>query len=139
MTNYSRPRDDIVIVVPIGVGYESDLQKVEDVTVEVAKEVMERIDGYKPMIIDGVDKNPLAPVVRYQEFGDSSINFNAVLHSTNFINQFMIKHEFIKAISERYRKENINIPFPIRTLDIPKDDNALEEKVKLQKRKGDSK
>ena len=139
MTNYSRPREDIVIVVPIGVGYESDLQKVEDVTVEVAKEVMERIDGYTPMIIDGVDKNPLAPVVRYQEFGDSSINFNAVLHSTNFVNQFMIKHEFIKAISERYRKEKINIPFPIRTLDIPKDDNALEEKVKLQKRKGDSK
>ncbi|MBR5912767.1 MAG: mechanosensitive ion channel family protein [Selenomonadaceae bacterium] len=116
-TNYSRPREDIVIVVPIGVGYESDLEQVERVTVEVAREIMIEVDGYEPMInSEGKDINPLAPVVRYQEFGDSSINFNAVLHAQVFINQYMIKHKFIKAITKRYREEGINIPFPIRTV-----------------------
>ena len=116
-TNYSRPREDIVIVVPIGVGYESDLEQVERVTVEVAREIMIEVDGYEPMInSEGVDINPLAPVVRYQEFADSSINFNAVLHAQKFMTQFMIKHKFIMAITKRYREEGINIPFPIRTV-----------------------
>ena len=121
-TNYSRPRQDIVIVVPIGVGYESDLDQVERVTVEVAREVMIEVDGYEPLIdSEGVDKNPLAPVVRYQEFGDSSINFNAVLHAKVYNNQLMIKHKFIMAITKRYREEGINIPFPIRTVMMDKD------------------
>ena len=118
--NYSRPREDVVIVVPIGVGYESDLEHVEEVTIEIAREIMIEVDGYEPNFDnEGVDRNPLAPVVRYQEFADSSINFNAVLHAHNFMNQFMIKHKFIKAITKRYREEGINIPFPIRTVLTP--------------------
>ena len=116
-TNYSMPRDDIVITVPIGVSYDSDLEQVENVTVEVATEVMKRIDGYKPIIDDnGIDRNPLKPVVRFHTFGDSSINFNAILHSTQFNLQFLLKHEFIKEITKRYRQEGIDIPYPIRTV-----------------------
>ena len=119
-TNYSRPREDVVIVIPIGVGYESDLEQVERVTVEVAREIMIEVDGYEPMFnSEGVDINPLAPVVRFQEFADSSINFNAVLHAKKFANQYIIKHKFIMAITKRYREEGINIPFPIRTLLTP--------------------
>lgn len=32
-----------------------------------------------------------------------------------------MKHEFVKALHQRYQKEGIIIPFPIRTLDIPTD------------------
>ena len=121
-TNFSQPRDDIVLIVPIGVGYESDLEQVERVTVEVARELQTKIDGYKPMFdSEGVDQNPLAPAVRYQKFNDSSIEFNAVMHVQTFTNQYLLKHEFIKAITKRYREEGINIPFPIRTLDLPDD------------------
>lgn len=116
-TNYSMPRDDIIVVVPIGVSYESDLEKVEKVTVEVARNLMMKVDGYEPRFNErGVDKNPLAPVVRYQQFNDSSIDFNVVMHVTTFTNQYLLKHEFIKAIMERYREEGIDIPFPIRTI-----------------------
>ena len=125
-SNYSQPRDDIVVIVPIGVGYESDLEKVERVTVEVARELMIKIDGYEPKFdSDGVDKNKLAPVIRYQCFNDSSIDFNTVMHVETFTNQYLLKHEFIKAITKRYREEGINIPFPIRTLDLP-DDKKIE-------------
>ena len=124
--NYSQPRDDIVFVVPIGVSYDSDLEKVERVTVEVARELQIKIDDYKPQFnSDGVDINKLAPVVRFQAFNDSSIDFNAVLHVQTFTNQYLLKHEFIKAITKRYREEGINIPFPIRTLDLP-DDKKIE-------------
>ena len=125
-TNYSQPRDDIVLIVPIGVGYESDLEHVERVTVEVARELQIKIDGYEPQFDEtGVDRSPLAPVVRYQKFNDSSIDFNAVMHVRSFTNQYLLKHEFIKAITKRYREEGINIPFPIRTLDLP-DDKKIE-------------
>ena len=125
-TNYSQPRDDIIVVVPIGVGYESDLDLVERVTVEVARELQIKIDGYEPHFdANGNDIDKLAPVVRYQAFNDSSIDFNAVMHVQVFTNQYLLKHEFIKAITKRYREEGINIPFPIRTLDLP-DDKKIE-------------
>ena len=117
-TNYSQPRDDIIVVVPIGVSYDSDLDLVERVTVEVARDLMIKVDGYEPQFdSEGVDRNNLAPVVRFQCFNDSSIDFNAVMHVQVFTNQYLLKHEFIKAITKRYREEGINIPFPIRTLD----------------------
>ena len=116
-TNYSMPRDDIVLAVPLGVGYESDLEHVEKVTLEIAREIMIKIDGYEPDFDEnGVDRNPLAPVVRYQNFGDSSINLKAVLHATQFKNQYLMQHEFIKAIKKRYSSEGINIPYPTHTL-----------------------
>ena len=128
-TNYSQPRDDIVLIVPIGVAYDSDLEHVESVTVEVARELQKKIDGYEPEFDEnGVDRSPLAPVVRYQAFNDSSIDFNAVMHVRSFTNQYLLKHEFIKAITKRYREEGINIPFPIRTLDLPDD-----KKIDLRK------
>ena len=128
-SNFSQPRDDIIVVVPIGVGYESDLELVEHVTVEVARELQIKIDGYQPHFDEnGIDRNKLAPVVRYQKFNDSSIDFNAVMHVQTFTNQYLLKHEFIKEITKRYRVEGINIPFPIRTLDLPDD-----KKVDLRK------
>ncbi|MBO4779589.1 MAG: hypothetical protein J5497_03015, partial [Selenomonadaceae bacterium] len=80
---------------------------------------------------EGVDYNKLAPVVRYQAFNDSSIDFNAVMHVQTFSNQYLLKHEFIKAITKRFREENINIPFPIRTLDLP--DVSDKKVVELRK------
>ncbi len=119
-TNYSRPCDDIVIVIPVGVSYESNLEHVEKVTLETALQVMKEVDGYKESPDEnGVDTNPRAPAVRFHTFGDSSIDFNVILHSPIFDNQYLIKHKFIKYLTERYRKENIDIPFPIRTIINP--------------------
>lgn len=126
ITNHSQPRDDIVVVVPIGVGYESDLAHVEKVTIEVARELQIKIDGYEPEFDEnGKDTSRFAPFVRYQAFSDSSIDFNTYLHVRNFAKQYILKHEFIKAIKIRFDEEGINIPFPIRTLDLP-DDKKIE-------------
>ncbi len=129
ITNFSRPRDDVGIVIPIGVGYESDLDLVERVTLEVAKDVQRRFDEYDP----NDPESKLHPAVLYQEFGESSINFWAVLHASVYTKQLKIKHEFIKEITRRYREEGINIPFPIRTILMPEENI---EKVSITKKKG---
>jgi small-conductance mechanosensitive channel len=106
ITNYSLPRKDIIIKIPIGVAYGSDLDQVERVTLEVATKVMEEVDR----------ELDIPPTVRFHTFGESSIDFNVIMHSSNFDHQFLLKHEFIKALTKRYRQEGIEIPFPIRTI-----------------------
>ena len=106
ITNFSMPQRDIVISIPVGVSYDSDLDKVERVTLEVAKQVLEAVDK-------DVD---IPPAVRFHTFGESSIDFNVILHSSRFDHQFVLKHEFIKALTRRYRLEGIDIPYPIRTV-----------------------
>jgi len=106
LTNYNLPQRDITIKIPVGVAYDSDLKKVERITLEVAKKVM----------TDAVETSAIPPKVLFHTFADSSINFDVLLHSTRFDNQFTLKHEFIKELTERYRQEGIEIPFPIRTI-----------------------
>ena len=39
-----------------------------------------------------------------------------MLRGNTFVDQYLIKHEFIKRLKERYDREGINIPFPVRTI-----------------------
>lgn len=112
LTNYNMPEQEISIVIPVGVSYDSDLEQVERVTLEVAKEVMQEVEHS----VDTFD-----PIVRFHTFGESSIDFNVILRSKQFTDQFPLKHAFIKALTARYRKENINIPYPMRTIQMQKD------------------
>ncbi len=93
--------------VPVGIAYESDLDHVEKVTIEVAKEVVGKIEGHDP---------DFTPFIRYTDFGESSINFKVFFKVKDFGAQYPIIHNFIKRLLVRYNKEGINIPFPIRTL-----------------------
>lgn len=106
LTNYNMPKQEVSIIIPVGVSYDSDLEHVERVTLDVAREVMEKIEH----TVDA------APLVRFHTFAESSINFNVILRSSQFINQFPLKHEFIKALTKRYRHEGIEIPYPIRVV-----------------------
>jgi len=107
ITNYHQDQKEMLVKLNVGVSYESDLKKVEMVTVDVAKEVTEKLIGAD----DSVE-----PYIRYNEFNDFSINFTVFLSVTEFIEQYKLKHEFIKKLHERYNQEGIVIPFPIRTV-----------------------
>jgi small-conductance mechanosensitive channel len=107
ITNYYQPEKEMTVRIDVGVSYDSDLAKVEKITMEVAREVIREIPG-------GVTK--FEPFIRYHTFADSSINFTVFLRAKEFVEQYPIKHEFIKRLHERYQKEGIEIPFPIRTV-----------------------
>lgn len=114
LTNYDMPESQIAIVIPVGVSYDSDLERVEAVTIAVASAVMERLEGE-------VIK---APAVYFHTFGDSSIDFNVILHARRFTDRAKLKHAFIKDLTRRYREEGIDIPFPIRTVLRPENDRT---------------
>jgi small-conductance mechanosensitive channel len=112
ITNFSLPRHELAVTVDVGVDYGSDLDRVEKVTLEVARELMAHADGATP----GFES-----LVRYHTFADSSVNFTVWLGARDFVSGIKIKHEFIKLLHERYRNEEISIPFPRRTLDLTTD------------------
>ena len=116
-TNYNLPKRELAFRVEVGVSYSSDLEHVERVTVEVAEDVMKNVEGALP---------EHKPFIRYHTFGDSSINFYVNLRARGYENQFRVRHEFIKKLHKRFNQEGIVIPFPIRTLDIPKGANLPE-------------
>jgi small-conductance mechanosensitive channel len=105
--NFSMPRKALWVSVEAGVSYDSDLEFVERVTLDVARQVLSAVDG-------GVsDEDPL---VRFHTFGDSSINFEIRMLVREFESQGPIRHELIKRLHERFNEERIDIPFPIRTV-----------------------
>lgn len=115
VTNYSLPQPSLWITVGVGVSYDSDLEEVERVAVEVAEQTLEAVTGKTPSE---------SAHVRYRAFGDSSIDFEILLPANKFADQFLIRHEFIKRLHARFNEEGIEIPFPIRTLIMSKTANA---------------
>jgi small-conductance mechanosensitive channel len=108
--NYDEPEQELAILLDVGVSYDSDLEHVEQVTIAVANETMSEVEG-------GVDTFDC--FIRYNTFADFSINFTVILRGGEFVNQYIIKHEFIKRLHRRYKQEGIVIPFPIRTIHTP--------------------
>jgi small-conductance mechanosensitive channel len=105
--NYQLPDKEIAVLVEVGVSYNSDLERVEEVTIQTAKQILENTEG-------GV-KN-FEPFIRYHSFGESGIKFTTILRGEDFVSQYLIKHEFIKALHIQYRKNAIEIPFPTRSV-----------------------
>jgi small-conductance mechanosensitive channel len=107
VTNYYYPEQIMSVLVQVGVHYGSDLEKVEKVTIEVGEEVMKSVTGGVP---------EFNPFIRYHTFNSSSIDFTVILRCKEFVDNYLIKHEFIKRLHKRYEKEGIVIPFPIRAI-----------------------
>lgn len=102
ITNYSR-QAKWRINLPIGVAYDSDLDKVQQVTLQTIQRL--------PDVLD----TP-APALFYHTFNDSSIDFTLQYWIDGRItNPFTATHPIIMAIQKAYQRENIEIPYPIQT------------------------
>ncbi len=95
------------IMVTCGVGYESDLEKVEKLTKDAVANL------YKT-------DNDSEIEFYFTEFADSSINFTCRfwVDAENAKNKLDARSAAIKAIKESFNANEINIPFPIRTLEF---------------------
>jgi small-conductance mechanosensitive channel len=98
--NYCQPNTELAVFVEVGVDTSSPLEKVERITIEVARQIMEEVPGSVPSF---------EPLMRYHKFGDSSVDFTVTLRAKEFTDQDLIKHEFIKRLHERYENEGIEI------------------------------
>ena len=109
VTNYHFPEQELAIVIEANVDYGSDLERVERITKEVGRDVMKDVPG-------GVSTHE--PVVFFHTFGDPGIGFSIILRGREFVDQFPIKHEFVKRLHRRYAAEGIQIP--IRAIAQPR-------------------
>jgi small-conductance mechanosensitive channel len=103
VTNYHQPSRELTVVIDVGVHYLSDLERVERITAEVAKDVMVAVPG-------GVSE--FEPAVRFHTLGPNSIMCAVTLRVQEFTDQFLIRHEFIKRLQARYGRDGIILPFP---------------------------
>jgi small-conductance mechanosensitive channel len=108
LTNYYLPDKEIEVSLDVGVDYRSDLTRVEQVVCDVAREVLKKVPGAV---------SSFEPAVRFHAFADSSVNFKVVMRAKEFSDSYLIKHEFIKALHARFKKEGIVIPYPVRTVE----------------------
>jgi len=94
------------VFIECGVGYESDLEKVEQLTKEVIANTFDQVETAENVEF------------YYTEFGDSSINYlcRFWIDAENMLEKLRAKTRAIIEIKKAYDKEGINIPFPIRTL-----------------------
>ncbi|MDP2653023.1 MAG: mechanosensitive ion channel family protein [Candidatus Omnitrophota bacterium] len=105
--NYYYPSIDLAVLVQVGVHYQSNLEHVEKVTIEVGRQTMKEVQGGVP---------DFEPFIRFHTFDAYSINFSVILRGKEFVDNYLIKHEFIKRLHKRYAEEGIVIPYPIRAL-----------------------
>ncbi len=116
--NFNYPSPEQALTVEVGVHYNSDLEFVERVTVDVAKHVLKNTVGAV---------SDFEPLVRFHTFGSSSVNFTVVLRVKAFVDAGLVRHEFCKALLKRFSAEKIVLPYPITAL------NTSQEKVVLTK------
>jgi small-conductance mechanosensitive channel len=99
--NFNLPDAEQAVLVDVTVAYESDLALVERATVDVATGVMREVEGGCPLF---------QPFVRYHTLGDLGIRFTVILRGKDYVAQYLITHEFIKRLHQRYTREGIQIP-----------------------------
>lgn len=102
------PDKPMSVSITIGVSYNEDPERVEKILQEEASRAAEEIPG--------ILKDP-APIVRFLPGpGEYSLNFTVIFRAREYTDQYLIRHDFYKRVIKRFRKEGIEIPYPVRTV-----------------------
>ncbi|MEE8167599.1 MAG: mechanosensitive ion channel domain-containing protein [Candidatus Hydrothermarchaeales archaeon] len=107
ITNISAPDTKLKLAVPIGVAYESDIDKVKKILLEIADEA--------PHVLQ---KPPSSATFR--SFGDSSLNLMLVVWIDDVKEKITVLDYINCRIKDMFEEEGIEIPFPIRTVYMQK-------------------
>jgi small-conductance mechanosensitive channel len=110
VTNYYLPEKRMALLIPVGVSYSSEPDRVETILIEEAKKAV----GEVPGLLGDPE-----PFVRFiPGFGDSSLDFTLICQVREFADQYIAQHELRKRIFKRFQQEGIEIPFPQRTVHL---------------------
>jgi small-conductance mechanosensitive channel len=119
VTNYYLPEKRMSASFQVGVSYQSDPDQVEKALLEIVLQGTTEIPG---MLADP------APSVAFDPgFGESSLGFTVSFTVVEFVNQFNVRNELKKRVFRRFRRDNIEIPFPTRIVHLEKSDGSLED------------
>ena len=104
--NWSHNDRNVRFSVEVGVSYKEDPEKIKDILLAVADDNSAVLMHPEPDVI-------------FTQFGDSSLNFNLRVWTTELIQRpHTLRSQLYFEIFKRFREEGIEIPFPQRDLHI---------------------
>ena len=135
IVNYTKENKLVPATVKVGVSYLNNPQQVASILVKVGKRGMKEIidakgrhlvrqnrcpylDKNRPSC--GCDKDLhvdiTQPVVRFTDFNDSSLDFSMWVYVRDYGAQFKTKTDLRMIMYEEFKRYDIRIPWPIRTI-----------------------
>ncbi len=105
--NITYPAPRVRVVVDVGVSYDSDIKKVREAMLDEARK--------NPLVLEKPD-----PYFALLNFGDSSVDVSLRCQVARPEDQWQVSCELREAVFERFRQENIEIPFPQRVVTMVK-------------------
>jgi small-conductance mechanosensitive channel len=103
LINYTLPNRDSALAIELTVAAAADLDRVEVVTLEVAREAL-RATSSNSASDAGATAQP-EPTVRFQAFAGATVKLTVGMRSS--ADAAAVRHEFIKRLRARYQRENI--------------------------------
>jgi len=98
--NWSHNNKEVRLNFPVGVSYNEDPEKIRKLLTEVVNEN------------NGVLSSP-EPYIRFEGFGDSSLNFDVLVWTSEYIDRpKILRSELYYKIFAKFKEHNIEIPFP---------------------------
>jgi len=145
--NYTKEIKLVPAVVNVGVSYLNNPRQVASILVKIGKRVMiEAVDAKGRHLVRqnkcpylktnqpscGCDKDihvdVTQPVVRFDKFNDSSLDFSMWVYVRDYGAQFKTKSDMRVIMYEEFKKYDIRIPWPIRTV-YQGDEKREEEEI----------
>ena len=105
--NYAMPDMRMKVRIPFSVAYGSNMKRVKEILLELAREAIEKTPWAIPQP---------APSVYFLEFGESSLNGQLIFYTNHYDNLWDVQDYVNTRIDERFREEGIEIPF--RQVDV---------------------
>ena len=115
LINWSSANKPTRFQVQVGVAYSSDVELVTELILQAAR------------VHDKVLKEPI-PMVKFLDFGSSSIDFELQFYSYEFFRIEFVKSDLRYKILELFRKNDIEIPFPQTDVWMRKDSKIEDGK-----------
>ena len=133
--NYTKEIKLVPAIVDVGVSYLNDPKQVASILVKVGKRALIEVkdsnghhiarqtrcpylDQNKPSC--GCDKDIhvdiAQPTVRFNKFNDSALDFAIIVYVRDYGSQFKMKSDMRVIMYEEFKKYDIRIPWPIRTV-----------------------
>jgi len=117
LVNLSEPDIRLKTSITVGVAYGSPLDRVERLMADAVR-------AQKGVISDDPAR---APVVRFEDFGGSSLKFTVYFWVQDFNDQWRIRHDARKDMERAFKEAGIEIPFPQQVVHLVRDQTGVAE------------
>ncbi|MBT4540150.1 mechanosensitive ion channel [Candidatus Woesearchaeota archaeon] len=117
--NYAKPDKNLRVVIPVSVVYGSSIEKVKKILIKA-------VSGIQAISL------PSQTEVRFIEMNDFSLDFNLIFYIDDYRKKYKAENRANTLIYNALNKNNIQIPFPTRTIYM---DNGKKSPNKINNNK----